>query len=162
VSPQDQACAAFFVRIVLTFCLESRAPSDVDAKIGFPIRSRADADAIAKRWFDAADLCWGIMRDTFSPAAVDPEFAQALAIVGEYIENQARVLEGKNNILVFDRSSRQRGDDRIRVSSRLISDAAYSIFGSHMYGTVAKVVNVVLEENVTWKQVCNWTKHPSK
>ena len=71
VSLAEQACAAFFSRVVIEFS----SPRTV--------ATRAEANDLAKPWLDAADLCWWIMRNEFLPK-IDAKFAQALATVGEY------------------------------------------------------------------------------
>jgi hypothetical protein len=83
-SLQDQAYAAFYARVAIEFC----SPQIV--------ASRVDVKKSAKPWHDAAVLCWHVMRYEFRPK-IDAEFAQALAIVGEYLERQGRLLENKHH-----------------------------------------------------------------
>jgi hypothetical protein len=143
LSPQDQACAAFYARVAIEFC----SPRIV--------RTREQAKKSAKPWHDAARLCWHIMRYEFRPR-IDAEFAQALAIVGEYLEKEGQMREQKNSPYIVERSSRLRRDDNIRVGTRLIGEATRSIFGSVLYGTVAKVASVALRTNISGKNVQNW------
>lgn len=142
-SLQDQAYAAFYARVAIEFC----SPRIV--------ASRVDVKKSAKPWHDAAVLCWHVMRYEFRPK-IDAEFAQALAIVGEYLERQGQLLENKRSPYIVERRSRLRGDDNNRVNTRLIGEATYSIFGSVLYGTVAKIASVALQANISEKDVQNW------
>lgn len=139
VSPQDQAYAAFYARLAIQFA----GPRNVVTR----------AQASAKPWHDAARLCWDVMRS--ARPRVDTELAQALAIVGEYFEEQGQLQE--RNPYIVERSSGLRGeDDEIRVRTRLIGKATHSIFGSTLYGTVAKVASVAMQTSVSEKNVQNW------
>jgi hypothetical protein len=147
LSSQDRACAAFYAAIVLELA-NCRA-----------IATRAQADEFAKPWISAAELCWSVMRHEPRPA-IDPELAKALSIVGEYLEDQGRLREQRNSPYIVERSSKERGDDKIRARVRALATAAHAIFGQFSYGTVATVATVALQINpaITPQSVRNWCR----
>jgi hypothetical protein len=147
VSLQDRACAAFFAAIVLELA-NFRA-----------IATRVQADEFAKPWLSAAGLCWSIMRHE-PRLAIDPEFARALSIVGEYLEDQGRLREQKDGLYIVERSSKKRGDDGTRARVRALAAVTHAIFGQFLYGTVATIATVALQINpaITSRSVRSWCR----
>jgi hypothetical protein len=147
VSLQDRACAAFYAAIVLELA-HCRA-----------IATRAQADELARPWLSAAELCWWVMRHESRPR-IDPELAGALSIVGEYLEDQGRVQEQRDSLYIVERSSKKRGDDKIRARVRVLATATHAIFGQFLYGTVATVATVALQINpaVKGRSARNWCR----
>jgi hypothetical protein len=123
------------------------------------IATRAQADEFARPWLSAAELCWWVMRHESRPK-IDPEFARALSIVGEYLEDQGRLLEQRDGLYIVERSSKKRGDDKIRARVRALATATHVIFGQFLYGTVATVATVALQIDpaVKGRSVRNWCR----
>jgi hypothetical protein len=144
-SVMDRACAAFFATAVLELSSTRN------------IQTRKEAIKSSAPWRAAADLCWQVMR--FEPrAGLDRDFAPALALVGEFFESEATLRDQKEGFYIVERSSKLRGEDRVRALARVIAAESHTIFGSFLYGTVATVVSVALKKNVTPKSIENWCK----
>jgi len=151
VSLQDRAYAAFYIRIVTRFCL------------GFPARTQADADLLAKPWLDAAELCRREQRNGLFPRgypAGSGELEKALTIVEKHFEYQGRMRKGEigNNIYIVNRSGKLRTDDNIRVGCRLIGRITQSIFGMSLVGTVTKIAEIIYQTELNPRNVRNWVE----
>ncbi len=144
MSPADIACATLYVCILGGFNDDCR------------IISGAEADQMAKPFREAARLCREQMADPFLPIN-KAELMKALEMVGRHFDSRASAIEEDLNVVA--RSSRARGDDRIRVGVRRIAWATKTLFGSTLYTIVAKIATVTLGVTVTAKQVENWTKN---
>jgi hypothetical protein len=155
VSPADQACAAFIISVTRTIWNPS----------GTLVWTKAVAKEDAARWEDAATLCRWI--------ASEPMFPQqhvAAKQMADFLQTHADSLKDPERACLanldpqqiepfrLDRSSRLRGDDKIRGYTRAIAADAHRIFGSYLYGTVATVVSVALQTEVTRKDVGNWSR----
>jgi hypothetical protein len=142
----DEACAALFAAVVIEFCFER------------VIGTRKQAEKFAEPWREAAKLCWRIMCHEPRPV-VDTEFAQALAMVGEYFEDGARMRAMEGSPYIVERSSALRGvDDEIRARALVIARKTNSLWGKTMPGVVARVLSVGWDTVVTRKMVENWLK----
>lgn len=148
-SLQDQACAALFAYTVVEFSF-SRS-----------IGTRSNAKAQAAPLFSAAETCRWIANE---PPYPSPEEKSALEVAAAYIENRAGWQLGvllNSPYIVGERSSRMRGDDKIRGQVRALAAATHRIFGSFLYGTVATVATVALQKAVTKQSVINWCSDQS-
>jgi len=147
VSPQDQACAAFYCCIVTELGVPKQP-----AMLRHVLKS-------VKPWQSAAALC-RMAQKIPGHAPLDSEIVKALSIVAEYFDDQARFIEQANRQSPYfiKRSSGLRGvaDDKIRGSVRAIARGMHAIFGSFLYGTLATTASVVLKRKIDAKKVENW------
>jgi len=141
VSLKDQACAAYFTYLATEF--------------SFPrtVWTRAKSDELAEPWLSAAKLCHQQSR-----SVTNKELAKSLALVGIYLDKQGRLREQKGSPFVVAKS---RGKDEIRARVLALAIETHSMFGTPLYGTVARAANVALGISaVTRTDVENyWTLH---
>jgi hypothetical protein len=90
----------------------------------------------------------------------ESEITMALTVVALHFETQAKWHDWSAHFPhVIDRSSKERGDDEVRVMVRVLAAATHGLFGQFLYetlATVATVATVALERSVTGKQVEKW------
>jgi hypothetical protein len=58
---------------------------------------------------------------------------------------------------VIDRSAKARGDDELRIKTRLIATTSIQLFGKRNLALVADVVSVGIGVEIPPKSVENWT-----
>jgi hypothetical protein len=150
-APQETACAAFLT-IVVDKLVRKQA-----------VITRAKADAEATPYFDAARLCRDASdraqrsRMEFEPAqALGIDLSKALDIAAAYLHCYGRGIEQANLPFVITRSVKARGDDELRVKTRLVAMQMFAFFGSLNLGLAAKVVSVALGVAVSKKDAENW------
>jgi hypothetical protein len=85
------------------------------------------------------------------------ELVTALTLVGKEFERITQESESlKRSKVIIERSSKDRGDDKARVSVRVLATETHKLFGKYLCGTLAKVATVALQTDVTEKSVRNW------
>jgi|GEM_PF-6963877 len=148
VSDQDRAFAAFFVRVVFRFC------------DGLPVRTRSDAEADAKPYSDAADIC----QQEIDSGLLLPELVRAYAAVQRDLAWKAQMRAGSlgNDATIVGRSAKLRADDRLRVGCRFIGNATRAIFGMSLIGQVRTIAEVVFENDLSERNVRNWVVDTSE
>jgi hypothetical protein len=104
-------------------------------------------------WLSAAQLCWATMHAPRAESNV--EFAIALAQVGEYFEWKASV-EREGSPIVIGRSSKDRGNDEVRVQVRIFASETHELFGLYLSKTLSTVATIALQTTITDKSVKNW------
>lgn len=139
ILPIDRACAAFYVRTLLKL-LEVPPPNKVP--------TQSDRVQYSDPWMKAASLCRWAKKYEQKPQA-DPSLANALEIVANYLDIEGQLRLGTNNEFSIVRSAKERNKDNLRVGARIVSTAAYDIFGEHLYGTSATVTSVAFNEKVS-------------
>ncbi len=141
---EDQACAAFFAYAVME--LSNRRE----------IGTRSQFDAFARPWFAAAELCRWVTENE-PRVRIDPEFAQSIARVGVYFEDEGRSREQKGSPYVLERSSGQRNDDGVRGRVRALATEMHKMFGHFFYRTVATVAMIAMQvDDIDEHKVRNW------
>jgi hypothetical protein len=158
VSLEEQACAAFFLIILVELGVPKSAVKDHD------IRKEIE------RWRFAAGMCREAL-EVPHKGRLDRDLARALTTSAGYFEEWAKFIgtASKNSPHVIGRAGQNRapggekdksGDDAIRGHVRAIAIATRDIFGSFLCGTVAKAASVALdrptEKPITGKSVENW------
>jgi hypothetical protein len=140
VSPQDRACAAFFVYTVGELVNQR------------DIWTRQRAGQSAEPYLSAAKLC---RREMHEPLPmVNAELATALSMTAQYLEDQAGLRQ--QNPYIVERSSKARGDDKVRALVRLLAAQAFTLWGSFLYGVIATVASIAFERTVSPRNVRNW------
>jgi hypothetical protein len=154
VSVADQACAAFIISVARTIWNPS---------VTF-VWTKAQAKKDATRWEDAAALCRWVASEPMFPK----RHVAAKEMADFFQENADSLKDPERACLanldpqqikpfVLDRSNLSRGvDDRVRGYTRAIAADAHRIFGSFLRGSVATVVSVALQTEVTRQNVDNW------
>jgi hypothetical protein len=144
-SLQEMAAAVFFYSAMKAFGGLHLPP--------VPIWTRKQIEEIGAPWLAAAQLCWKTMHTPFVKSNV--ELAIALADVGEYFEWMASgPPEGSPSVI--GRSSKDRGDDEVRVQVRTFASETHGLFGRYLCGTVATVATIALQTPITEKSTKNW------
>jgi len=138
------ACAMIFVHIV--------------EGLNFPvtIETRAERDALARPWLDAAEQCRTARRELGDFLEREPELPPALETVADYLEWRGKSLREKGNPFIVERSSKERGDDATRTRVRGIAALTFSIYGKVFYSIVATLASVALGVVVEKKSVEDW------
>jgi len=77
-------------------------------------------------------------------------------MAAQYLEDQGQLRE--QNPYIVERTSKERGDDEVRVQVRLLAAQTFTLFGSFLYGIIAKVATVALQTTPTINNhnVRNW------
>jgi hypothetical protein len=111
-------------------------------------------DELAKRWFDAAELCeWALDEPR---VRIDKLLSTALAVAGEYLKDGGRMREQRGSPYVLPRSSGARGDNEVRGRTRWLALQMHKLFGAFFYGTVATIVTVALRAKIDEEKVRDW------
>ncbi len=160
VSFTDRLCAAFFLATTIIFTVKNRT-----------VR-KYDIEREVRRWRAGASLCREAL---YSPhrAPIDPALHKALSASGAYFEKWAKFIEttSLNSPYLIERGSRNRapggssntfGDDAIRGQVRALAEATRQIFGTILYGTVARAASVATGESISPKSVQNWCGDPRR
>jgi hypothetical protein len=150
VSVADQACAAFVISVARTIWNPG----------GRLVWTKAEAKKKALQLEEAAAWCrW---------FATDPMFAEdqvAAAKMVDVIQKHAISMRERGHPANFDqqikpfvleRSSGLRGDDKIRGYTRAIAADARRLFGEVMYGTLATIMSVALQQDIDERRVQDW------
>ncbi len=148
-SDNDLACAAFFCRITTELCVA----------LPEKIPTRAQFDSAGRAWLDAADLCRHSQEEN-TLIRVDGELKEALALVEDYFRREGEWRSGKTTPYVVKHSAKLRNKDRLRIAVNRIGAATKSIFGNHLYGTVATIAMVAfdLRKGLSETNVERWCK----
>jgi hypothetical protein len=133
-SPNDEACAAFFVAAVneLTHGGRLRTRAEIDAE--------TDPWIAPKRWRDALEVVQSI-RQHESHTNIDFEI---LSIMESYMKDGVQQRE-RHDPYVLERSSGRRNDDLLRSRVKRFAIETQKIFGTCLYGVVATTVKVGLQ-----------------
>jgi hypothetical protein len=135
LSRSEIAAAAFFA-----FCVR-------ELSIPRPAWTRSQAQNWAtETWQPAADLCAWIASDPMFDSEF--EFRKAAAIMSAGLAKHAKILKERGRLIelgqadeayiVGNRSSGTRGDDQTRMHVRTLATQARKLFGSFLYGSIAK------------------------
>jgi hypothetical protein len=144
-SLQEMAAAVFFYSAMKAFGGLLLPPP--------PIWTRKEIEEFGEPWLSAAQLCWKTMHTPAAESNVG--LAIALAEVGEYFERRSSVPpEGSPHVI--GRSSKDRGNDEVRVQVRTFASETHKLFGRYLSGTVAKVATIALQTTITEKSTKNW------
>ncbi len=147
VSLPDQACAAFFCSVATELAIPKGGFTQAEflEKIT-PLRS-------------AANVCRMAIDFPRSPRT-DAEIAKCLRVVSDYLEEEAQyILDiNKEKANVLPRSSGQRNDDTRRATVRALALIVRATFGKLLYGTLATLASVALDQDLNAKTVRNWCK----
>jgi hypothetical protein len=154
VSVADQACAAFIISVTRTIWNPS---------VTF-VWTKGEAKKDAARWEDAAALCRWIASEPMFPKrhVAAKEMADFFQENADSLKDPERAcfanLDPRQiEPFVLDRSNRVRGvDNRVRGYTRAIAADAHRIFGSFLRGSMATIVSIALQTEVTRKDVDNW------
>jgi hypothetical protein len=161
VSAADQACAAFVISVARTIWNPS----------GRLVWTKAEMKKQADIWKEAAAVCRWVANEPMFP-----EHHIAATEMADFFQTHADSLWEHGHLanldqqiepFVLERSSHSPGhrggggDDHVRGYTRAIAADAHRIFGKFMYGTVAMVTSVALQENIDRKNVENWCKELS-
>ena len=140
------ACAMIFVHIV--------------EGLSFPatVETRAERDALARPWFEAAALCRTARRELGDFLEGGAALPPALETVADYFERRGKSLRGEGDPFIIERSAKERGDDATRLRVRWIAALTASIFGRIPRQFVATIASVALGSDVSVKSVENWTQ----
>jgi hypothetical protein len=144
-SLQEMAAAVFFYSAMKAFGGLRLPPP--------PIWRRKEIEKMGAPWLSAAQLCWATMHRP--PAESNVELAMALAQVGEYFEWKASV-EREGSPIVIGRSSKDRGNDEVRVQVRIFASETHELFGLYLSKTLSTVATIALQTTITDKSVKNW------
>jgi hypothetical protein len=148
-SNNEIACAAFFFRITTELC----------AALPEKIPTRTQFDSAGRAWSDAADLCRHCQEEN-TLIRVDGELKGALALVEDYFRREGELRSGKATPYVVVRSAKKRNEDQLRIAVNRIGTATKSIFGDHLYGTVATIAIVAfdLKRKLSESNLERWCK----
>jgi hypothetical protein len=145
-SLQDKACAVFFFYALISFGGMRIPPPRV--------LTRKLIDERREQWLAAAQMCWDSMH-VIGEDGIDAGLPMALALVGEHFEQQSRIVMARVPYSI-ERSSKDRGDDEVRVQVRFLAVTAHRLFGQYLCGTIATVATVALQTVITEKSTKNW------
>ncbi len=154
-SPQQRAAAVFFVSVVGDLTGEPE------------LIKHADADALAQPFLDAAKLCREMIRNAegyqrgYDEAGQPLSFdlAKALDVVADCLEYKGNAALATNDPHVIKRSANERGDDALRVKTRLVAATMFCLYGRRNLGLTATVVTVATGVKIQKKDVENWCRH---
>jgi len=124
------------------------------ARFSWFVETPKDRAALAAPWLKAAELCrWTEKHDT--AARMNPDLAAAASAMARHFEERARREGNLDSPLIVKHHS---GDDVTRAYVRILGHVTRELFGSTLYGTVAKTASVALGQGVGLQQVRDWTK----
>jgi hypothetical protein len=143
-SPKDEAAAAFFACVVIETRLENKL-------------ARKDISAFATRLADAAETARTVRLNPFlHPVDTDVDaLAKTEAILARLADDFRRT-SPKGHPLILERGGENETE---RAIVRSIASTTKTIFGQHLYGTVAAAVSVALKlepDNITPADVRDW------
>ena len=142
VSVQEQACALFFLHVVLELCGQWAATT------------RQEIENSVAPWRSAAEQCRSAIGCLRSSAA-NRELVEALSLAAKHFEARAQVAgEDAHSPYTLKRRSGKPEDNTVRV--RALALISRGLYGSFQYGVLASVATVALQTNVTEKDVRNW------
>lgn len=151
-SPQQRACAALFVDVVENLTRAAK------------IVKRADTDARAKPYFDAAKVCRAMIEDAeryergYEEAGevLDFDLRRALKVVADILECEAKRASAIDQPRVIERSAKSPGEDELRVKARMVGATMFSIYGKRNTAIVATIMSVATGAAVLQKSIENW------
>lgn len=140
-SAPERAAAALFVGAIEILSSTS------------PLLTRAEYDAQAKRFADAAALCLEQRQHSHG------SLQEALDIVAVHFAHKAKIMETVSGPQVVERSSSKedRGADALRVQTRQLAAASLTLYGRRNCGTLATIVSVATGADVTKPAVIKMT-----
>lgn len=118
---------------------------------GFVPMTRKKRDARARQLSDAADLC----RKTVPRSKrINPALGAAAPVMARHFDAMAQLLkEGVQPPLLVENHIK---DDEARAFVQALSAETKDLFGEVLYGTVATVATVALDQEISERQVRNW------
>jgi hypothetical protein len=144
VSVQEQACAFFFQDVLTEMCRPTAATT------------RRDVENSVARWHSAAELCRSGL-DFLSSSSDNPKLVEALSLGAKYFEVGAEIAgEDANSPYTLERRRGEPEDNTVRGRIRALVLITYALYGSPLWGVLARVATVALQKDVTHRSVRNW------
>jgi hypothetical protein len=119
------------------------------ARLPYFVTTRKDHATLAAAWAQTAKQC----RSSSIIERWNPELSSVLDRAADYFEKIARDEECRVSPLVAKHHS---GDGHGRAYVRVLGDLTRTLFGSPLYGTVAKTASVALQQKISLQQVRDW------
>ncbi len=150
----DSACASFFLATAIIFTIRNATVREHDLELE------------VSRWRDGAKLC----REALSSphrATVEPDLAAALKMSADYFEGWAKFIEltSAGSPYLIKRNAHERapggrkgtgGNENVRGQVRELAEATEQIFGTFLYGTVARAASVATGLKISSENVEKW------
>jgi hypothetical protein len=119
------------------------------ARFPYFVTTLKDRAALAAAWTRTAKSC----RQSSFIERWQPELSAALDRTAEYFEELARKEGNTDSPLVVKHHS---GDGHGRAYVCVLGDFTRKLFGSPLYGTVARTASVALQQKISLQQVRDW------
>jgi hypothetical protein len=122
----------------------------------YPMMTRKERDARAKRLTDAADLCRALIPAS-GRSRITPKLVKAASVMANFFEQGARLERSLRSPIVVENRI---DDDEIRAYVQILGAETKDLFGNVLFGTVATVASIALDRKISSRQVRNWCKSP--
>jgi hypothetical protein len=121
--------------------------------------TRKERDARARRLSDAAELCRAMVPHS-GRSRINPKLAAAALVMANHFDANARFMMGllQSPWVVEHRIK----DDEARAYVQALGAETKDLFGEVLYGTVATVATVALDQKISSRQVRNWCAEADK